>query len=527
MLRLWQYLAGTSLWIDEAALARNILERHGRALAAPLDYAQVAPVGFLFVEKAIAAVAGSGEYALRAFPIACGLASLVLFARLAARVLPGWAAVYAVALFSFGIPFIYFSSQLKQYSSDIAATLCIVLAALVVRERGLTPRRAFWLGAAGVAAAAISQTALVVMAGVAAGQALLAWTERDRAAARGLAVTWALWGPAAVLVALHSLGSVSATDREYFRWFWSDGFMPVPPATLPEALWLPRKLIWVFGAFAPGLGHTHGGMNYRWSAVFAAVMLYGCWALWRDRRDAALFLLLPVAGVLVLSAASLYPFTARLVSFVVPSLLLATAAGAARLLSRLPRQLQFLAPVVLAVMGGAPLYAIATAMPPSRVQEMRPVVSHVSSRHERGDRIYVYSGAGLAFSYYAPRARLSQDGVVRGRCSLDDPRRYLRELDGLRGHPRVWLVFTHEQRDGELTLILGYLDRIGRRLDSIVVDASNGRTIEQASAYLFDLSDPRRLASADATSYPLPATLTQIGDSLKQWGCYGITGGDS
>ena len=525
MLRLWQYLAGTSLWIDEAALARNIIERHGRALAGPLDYAQVAPAGFLFVEKAITIVAGSGEHALRAFPLACGLASLVLFSRLAALVLSGWAAAYAVGLFSLGIPFIYFSSQVKQYSSDVAATLSVVLAALLVRERGVTLRRGFWLGVAGVAAAAMSQTALVVMAGVAAGQAMLAWTERDRAAVRGLALTWALWGTAAVLAAAHSLGSVSATDREYFRWFWSDGFMPLPPATVPELLWLPRKLIWVFGAFAPGLGHTHGGMNYRWSAVFAAVMLYGCWALWRDRRDASLFLLLPVGGILILSAASLYPFTARLVSFVVPSLLLATAAGAARLLSRLPRPLQFVAPVVLAVMGGAPLYAIATALPPSRVQEMRPVMSHVSSRHELADRIYVYSGAGLAFSYYAPRVGLPEDGVVRGRCSLDDPRRYLRELDALRGHPRVWLVFTHEQRDGELALILGYLDTIGRRLDTVVVDASNRRTIEQASAYLFDLGDPRRLASADATSYPLPPTLTQIGDSLRQWGCYGITGG--
>ncbi|HXU32187.1 MAG TPA: hypothetical protein VN851_16580 [Thermoanaerobaculia bacterium] len=46
-LRLWQYLANPSLWVDEAALARNVLDRSVPGLFGALDYGQIAPPGFL------------------------------------------------------------------------------------------------------------------------------------------------------------------------------------------------------------------------------------------------------------------------------------------------------------------------------------------------------------------------------------------------------------------------------------------------------------------------------------------------
>lgn len=526
VLRLWQYLANSSLWIDELALTRNIIDRPAVALLAPLDYAQAAPIGFLFVEKGITTVFGTGEYALRAFPLACGLASLVLFWAVAQRILSGWAVPFGVGLFSVGIPFIYFSSQVKQYSSDVAAALVLLLLALDLRSQGMSRRRATWLGFTGAVIAWFSQTALFVMIGIGSGLLILVLIERDRAAARSLSTTGALWLLSAAAVAALSLWSVSDLDREYFRWFWGEGFMPLLPNSLSDVAWLPRKLIWVFGAFAPGLGHTNGGLNYRWSPVFAAMLLYGYWVLWRKQRDAALFLLLPVVVAVGLSAVSLYPFTARLLAFLIPFLLLATAAGASHSLTNLPRSLQFLSPAALAVLAGAPIYAVATALPPSWVQHIRPVIAHVSQRLEAGDRIYVYSGAGLAFGYYAPRFGIPRDGVLLGRCSLADPRGYLRELDRLRGQKRVWFVATHEQRIGELELILGYLDQIGRRLDALVVPASNGRVIEGAYGYLYDLSDRDRLASVTAETYPFRPALKPLSTNAQRWGCYGITGGE-
>ena len=520
VLRLWQYFANSSLWIDELALTRNIIDRPAAALLAPLDYAQVAPLGFLFVEKGITTVFGTGEYALRAFPLVCGLASLALFWAVARRVLSGWAIPFGVGLFSLGIPFIYFSSQVKQYSTDVAAALLVLLAALEVRRRGVTVRRAVWLGTAGAVVAWFSQPALFVMAGIGAALLILVVGERDRAAMRSFSITWVFWAASAAAVAARSMRSVPALDRDYFRWFWADGFMPMPPRSLSDLAWLPSKLTWVFGAFEQGLGRTNGGLNYRWSPLFAVVMVWGFWTLWRKRRDVALFLLLPVLICVGLSAASLYPFTARVIAFLIPSLLLATAAGTSQLLTSWPDRLQFLIPVVMAVLGGAPIYAAATALPPSWLQHLRPVLQHVNERRVPGDKIFVFYGAGPAFGYYAPRLGIPAAGVLSGRCRLADPRGYLRELDRLRGSSRVWLVATHVQRMGELELITGYLDRIGHRLDAVVVPGTRSDPIEDAYGYLYDLSDRNRLASTSAQAYgPVLAPVT---GPWRFWGCYGV-----
>ena len=347
-LRLWQYAANSSLWIDELAVSQNIIDRSFSGLLRPLDYAQVAPPGFLLVEKTLISLFGSSEYALRAFPLVCGLCSLGLFWAIAHRVLSSWAVPYSVGLFSLGVPFIYFSSQVKQYSTDVAAALFIVLLTLRARERGTTGREAFWLGLAGAVAAWFSQPAVFVMAGIGAGLLILTAIERNHGAAKRLILPLTLWGVSAGAIAVHSISNVSPLDGEYFRWFWADGFMPMPPRTAGDLAWLPGKLTWVFGAFELGLGQTNGGLNYRWSPFFALVMAYGYWILWRTQRATALFLLLPTLVVVVLSAASIYPFTARVIAFLIPFFLIATAAGAGHLVTNLPRRLQFLTPVLMA-----------------------------------------------------------------------------------------------------------------------------------------------------------------------------------
>jgi hypothetical protein len=518
----WQYLANTSLQIDEAALARNIIDRPVGALLSGLSYAQVAPVGFLLVEKGAVAFFGTSEYALRAFPLACGVLGLLLFERVATRVLEGWSAPFAVGLVSLGIPFIYFSSQLKQYSSDIAIAVLLLLAAIEIRRRGVTRARSWVFAIVGAVAVWFSQPAAFVLAGIGLALLLLTIVERDASAARLYAIGWTLWALSAAAAAALALRNLSHRDRDYFRQFWSEGFMPFPPTTIADVGWLPNKLVWAFGAFASGMSRMTGGLNYRWSAVFAITMSVGVWALWKSERnrDIALFVGLPVVVVAALSAAKLYPFTARLFTFLLPGLLLATAAGAEQVLARWPRRAQVLTPAFLAVLGGSPVYALATALPPYRLQHLRPVVEHIVARRESGDAVYVFYGAGQAFHYYADRYGLKLDTTVMGRCSVGAPREYLRQLDQLRGRPRVWVVLTHDQRLGkEYSVIVDYLERIGRRTEGVDVPGSSGRPMEAAAGYLYDLSDPTLLAMSSSSTQPIAEGPLS---SAEWWECYGV-----
>ena len=112
LLRAIQYFADSSLWVDEAALSRNILDRSFAQLAQPLDYAQSAPIGFLFAQKVMVIFSGS-ELLLRAIPFAASLTALVVFAALVRRVLTDFGQAMAVTAFALGCPFIYFAAQAK------------------------------------------------------------------------------------------------------------------------------------------------------------------------------------------------------------------------------------------------------------------------------------------------------------------------------------------------------------------------------------------------------------------------------
>jgi hypothetical protein len=459
VLRLWQYLSNPSLWIDEAALARNIIDRPVRALFGPLDYAQVAPPGFLLIEKAAVLTVGSSEYALRLFPLICGIASLLAFAWLAHHLLDDWAAPFAAGLFALGAPFVFFAAQVKQYASDIMASVVVLAAAAWMRQQPGDIRRSMAVGLVGGVAVFFSQPACFIVAGIGASFAILHLLERPRPAIGPLAVVGIMWGLALSVAIVLGLRAMSPTDRLYMHWYWSGGFWPVPPRSASDLRWPFEQLTYAFGAFGSGPRRTNGGLNYPWSAIFAVVMLTGYVTLWRNRRDVALFLVAPVLITLVASAFWLYPFTGRVLSFLEPGFLVATAAGARHVLEIWPNRLRPATPALLAILGGSPVFAAVRGLPPERVEHIRPLVGTVADRLAPGDAVYVYYAAGQAALYYAPMFGLARGDLTIGRCAIANPREYLREVDRFRGRTRVWMLATHLIRTtGEFETITNYLD---------------------------------------------------------------------
>ncbi len=110
---------------------------------------------------------------------------------------------------------------------------------------------------------------------------------------------------------------------------------------------------------------------------------------------------------------------------------------------------------LLGVLGGAPLYAAATTLPPFWLQHLRPLVQHLDRRLESSDVVYVYYGAGQAFYYYAARYGLPMRSGPRGPLLGGQPRGYLRQLDEFRGRDRVWIVITHARLNGTEAELIG------------------------------------------------------------------------
>jgi len=82
-LRLGLYVYDHSLWLDEAWLARDVLERSVKDTLLNVfpdpSLPALAPVGFLLIEKLFVAMLGNTELALRLFPFLCGAASVFTY----------------------------------------------------------------------------------------------------------------------------------------------------------------------------------------------------------------------------------------------------------------------------------------------------------------------------------------------------------------------------------------------------------------------------------------------------------------
>src|SRR5262245_54564259 len=85
-----RYFMKFPLWEDECFLCTNLLDRGYGELTGALDYHQVAPVLFLWLQLTIVKLFGFAELPLRLVSFVAGIGSLLLFWRLARRCLTGF-----------------------------------------------------------------------------------------------------------------------------------------------------------------------------------------------------------------------------------------------------------------------------------------------------------------------------------------------------------------------------------------------------------------------------------------------------
>jgi Dolichyl-phosphate-mannose-protein mannosyltransferase len=490
-LRVGQYSMGSAMWVDELAVARNLVDRSlGALLTAPLSYDQVAPPGFLLVEKLALAVLGPSEYALRLFPLVGGLASLVLFALLARRVLSASGAAIAVGLFALSPPLVGFAVQLKPYATDVALAILLTLAALDWWDHRVA-RSSVPLGVVGFVVAWFSIPALLVLGGLLLALGAASLQDKLGGSIRRLAPAAALWTTGALGIAVVTFVTTSPSTRVFMRAYWQDGFPP-----LPQSL---RDGFWVVRTFTSLVG---GQLGYEWPLLLVAAAIVGVVSLWRRHRLAAQMLALPIALAILAAAVRAYPLDGRLALWVLPAIVMAIGECAARAGDALGRHVPYASVLVAGVLAVLPARAIARTYPFYQKEEMRTVLAYVRDHRQPGDAVYVYFGAVPAVAFYGPRYGIQPDEVTVGRCHRPELQRYFSELDAFRGRPRVWLVMSHTSPPqlGEREMLRSYLSTIGAVRDSIITHLARG-PLPSASAYLYDLSDAATLARASARDF--------------------------
>lgn len=486
MLRFVQYLASVSVWIDEASLALNVIDRPLFDLVMrPLDWSQVSPEGFLLAEGLVFRVAGASEYSLRLFPFVCSIAGLLLFRRLAVRVLDPGSAVLATLCFAVAAPLVRYAAEAKPYGIDATATIVLTLVALRIRDDSADTRRLTALAATSSLVLWFSAFAVFAVAGIGAALVLDAALRRDRRGMRDAAIVSAIWGAAALLVTWVSIQSMTPDVRAYMHDYWRQEMLPAQARPLAALAWLGNALS-VFFVFA---------LRASWPRMVAVMCAFGFVALWRRRPDVALVLGAPVIVVIAAAFARQYPLFQRLILGLLPAFCIALAASVGWIADRVstwvsrwpfvPRRV--LRASVLAVFALPVLNGALHRIPPYRVEEIKPVLGYVRDHRKPGDGVYVFHAAVHAFQYY--RSRYGFETFTPGvRHVTLDPSAF-QDVEGMAGQSRVWVVFTgSEAFAAERHEVLAQFDGLGVRRDSVLVHLPQDVKAPNAEAYLYDLA---------------------------------------
>lgn len=454
------YLADRGLWLDEASLGLNILERGHAALLRPLDYGQAAPLLYLQVVKVCAEIFGPSSLSMRLPSLLAFLLAVILFSGILRMTLQTPAArIVAMSLFCFNLMLLRYSGELKQYMTETLVCLLVTRLALRFHEEGGT--RILPLLLAGLLGILLSNTAAMVLA-MAGCMMLLQWRlDGDAGVLRTAVVSGVCW--LAALTAYYLLYAKGHPSQAYFMRYWEQagGFGPPDAFSDASLRYLTRKLELMRNA--KNIFH----IPVRWANLALLLVPLSVWLLGTRRRNRGLLLLpLPLVLHLLLSYLRIYPFDIRLTLYLIPLTILAASYGFDRILlwSGLGGSMVgWLA--LLACLWQAEVFRCSQL--PIRSEELRPVAREVERRIRPGEALWLNPDARYAFRFYRATASYTFEGkeVTEGTDPSSGGAPYDAQVAALRGE--TWLVLTHLRASDVRGLLSGLSQRGYAVTDSV------------------------------------------------------------
>jgi hypothetical protein len=507
LFRFVQYLHNRSLRVDEAMLALNLMKRPPSSLVDALDYNQAAPFGFLYAERAAIWLAGASPYALRALPLLAALIALPAFVLVARRMLDDAPLLFATAWFATADGLIFYGSDVKQYSGDVAVGLLLVLAALSLTQRA-SWRLALIVGLGGAGLVWLSHPSVFVIGGIA-GSFLLETFLRRRLPRGPVAFALAAWLLSASLMAL-TLPDRLIAVRGSPATTQGGAFPGRSHALSSDSDWLKH----LGGQTASGLGLPTDRPWAFLTIAAAAVVAVGFVLLARTAPVLTCLLALPLVLAVAASWFHYYPLNERTLLFALPSVIVFAGACISLVASSGPRWAAFLLAGIVLVAPAA--HAFRTLVHPDQREEVAPAIRYVVAHWRQSDVLYVHYGASYALAYYGscrcggtgtwpaswrfsyakigpgqfPRPIEPLTRQLRvGTFADDDWARYLLQI-GRAGGRRVWILTTGARDPTEGAFVNARI----RSYAACLGHVANVFTAKGARAFLL-VRDPSRSPS--------------------------------
>jgi hypothetical protein len=312
-LRAYHYRRVPAVWIDEAALIVNVLDKDYASLLGPLHFHEAAPPLFLWLEKAASMALGDEPLAMRLLPFLASCGALLIMVPIARRLLSAEALPWALLLFACSEQLLWHACETKPYAFDVLAATLLLVFFLQKDRLGLVGLLVV-LSVSAPILLWLSYPACFLYGGAAVALLPAVWRERRL-------VVHAAFGLLALSVGISFLalvlGPVTAQRDAVLRESWTNAFPDwnrpwlFPVWTVAETLEVGRYVCKPLGQGMMALAFVGGILWWR-----------------TGRRQAVVVLGAPVGLALLAACLHRYPYGGyRVMVFAAPAVLLLAASA--------------------------------------------------------------------------------------------------------------------------------------------------------------------------------------------------------
>ncbi len=471
-LAIYQFLCNRSLWVDEAFLALHIISKDFIGLTKPLNN-QVAPIGFLFIERISVLILGKNELALRIFPLISFLTAIPFFYFLSNKLVKNNViALISTSIFSLTKSLLIYSSEVKQYSTDVLFAIIILYFSLTLQ---LNKNKSLFIYAIiGSISVWFSNVSIIILfvTGV-----YLLYFEGYQKKNYKILFLFLFW--ATSFFSYYHLFIHNHPLTEICKTYWESAFLPLNPFSKNFYSFLLRATKDIY-AYLLGFGPF-------WF-IPLIISLCAIGFMLKQRKYILLyFCLTPIMVHLLLSALTLYPFSGRFILYITPLIILIFSIGLYNLFEftnkkilRLPYFLLILPVFIMCY----PIYLHF----PFQIEEVKSGLNYIEKNSKKDETIYIYYGSYSVFNFYKETKIINiNNEIIAGTSHRNENYKYDYELLDIEG--KVWLLFSHvypsiNDSDNEEKYMMDLLLRKGSELLDV-------KKYKGSSVYYVDTKKPK------------------------------------
>lgn len=412
VLRLKVYLANPSMWHDECALAWSVLHKNYSQYFGVLEFFQVAPPFFMIISKFITQLFGASDFTIRILPITAGILSLPLFYLVLKNGFKQKATVIlALFLFAINQQLINYSFEFKQYGADVFCTLAALLFFQRLNIEKITLKKAL---ASSIGLGLLLWLSFVSMFVVAGGLSVLFLSDFKK----HLTKKFVLTGPVLLSLLVYFLVYILKTRSDFvIADYWADKFIR---ADFSNFLYLMIENIKYF--FFPIK-----------MVLFEVILLvWGIVAGVRDKNKTVLITSLAFLFVIMSSILKIYPFSERLILFILPPFLIVSLIPFDNIsLNRKFKSFVIVLITTLAFYVQIPaLISFIKLSNFNRGEYPHEMMEYMVKNLNANDVIFVNKASAIEFDYYSSYYSI-KNKVIKEQIEDGNSEKYIEFLNGL------------------------------------------------------------------------------------------------